>query len=221
MHDVDLLPVTKSVPADVAAELMREGALDLGEARVDVLEGKVEHFAERGLTIRWHFIGHIQRNKASRVVRTADVIHSVDSPRLLETLERAAAAEGRRPTVYLQVNRTGEPQKHGMDAAQLTEALAAARGCEHLAFAGLMAMGPREERPGHGTAEVFAQVAAEAREIESAYGGTFLDGRCRLSMGMSDDLELAIAAGSNVVRVGSALFEGVQVPETEAEGGLE
>ncbi|MCP3920701.1 MAG: YggS family pyridoxal phosphate-dependent enzyme [bacterium] len=206
--DVRLLPVTKSVTTNVAADLVGLGQQELAEARAGLLEEKAIALDALGLAVRWHFIGHLQRNKAARVVRRADVIHSVDSVRLLETIERVAPDEGRRPALYLQVNRTSEAQKHGMDTVELREALALARSCEHVTFVGLMAMGPLVESPGHGALEVFSAVVREARTIEAdpESAAVFEGGRCRLSMGMSGDLEAAIEAGTDLVRVGGALF---------------
>ena len=87
-----------------------------------VLEPKARWCGERGLAVRWHFLGHLQRNKARRIVRAVDVLHSVDSLRLVETLARVCAEEDRRLDVYLQVNCTGEEQKHGLDPSALHDA---------------------------------------------------------------------------------------------------
>ena len=210
-EEVRLLPVTKSVSSEVArelAELFEEGTAELAENRAPELEAKAAALTG-GPAVRWHFIGHIQRNKARRVVRIAEVVHSVDSVRLVETLGRVAAEEGRRLAIYLQVDRTGEEQKHGLDEAELPAALAAVAAAEALELRGLMAMGPLEERAGRTARDVFDEVAALARRLEVERTDLFAGGRCELSMGMSGDLEAAVAAGSHVVRIGSSLFEGV------------
>ncbi|MFT5477923.1 MAG: pyridoxal phosphate enzyme (YggS family) [Planctomycetota bacterium] len=203
---VALLAVTKSVPNDVARELALAGQRDLAENRVEVFESKVGALSD--LDVRWHFIGHIQRNKARRIVALATVVHSVDSLRLLHTLERMAAELGRELEIFLQVNATGEEQKHGLPPAQVPEAVAALDACPHLKLLGLMAMGPTGADPLE-TRRAFEATATLARKIEDdpALAPRLAAGRCQLSMGMSADLELAIAAGSNLVRVGRALFQ--------------
>lgn len=211
--DVALLPVTKAVPAAVARALCAAGCGDLGENRADALEEKAAALAD--LAPRWHFIGHLQRNKARRVVRLADVIHAVDTQRLLLDLERLAAEEDRRPALYLQVHATGEPEKHGFAPAELDAAVEHAARFPHVRLLGLMAMGPREDPDGARTRAVFALVHELAARLERAHPGAFEGGRCRLSMGMSGDLEDAVAAGATLVRVGSALFAGVH-GESEA-----
>lgn len=221
-EDVELLPVTKSVSAPVALALARllaaetpeaaRGAgrrVELAENRADELERKAAAFDEAGVPVDWHFVGHLQTNKARRVVRLAAVVHSVDSAHLADTLARVAREEGRRPGVYLQVDFTGEASKSGLDEAGARALVADAGTREGLELLGLMAMGPLEERPGTTTASVFARVAALARALEREHGLTFAGGRCRLSLGMSGDLEQAIAAGSTLVRVGSDLFRGL------------
>lgn len=193
--EVQLLPVTKAVDLDVTRALMELGETDLAENRVTGLEEKAA--ALEG--VRWHFIGHLQRNKARRVVRHAAVIHSVDSLRLVETLERLAGEEGRSLDVFLQVDFTGDEAKHGMDEVELREALTAACEAAALTPVGLMAMAPREGRP----EPVFERVSSLASELRSSGLGT------ELSMGMSSDLEAAIAAGSTCVRIGTDLYREV------------
>ena len=163
-EEVRLLPVTKSVSPEVAAalvELLAEdgsGPLELAENRLEGLDRKRAAFEREGLEVCWHFIGHLQRNKARRVVRAVDVVHSVDSLRLAETLARVAEEEDRDLSIYLQVNCTGEEAKHGMAPDDLGAAIEVLRGTGRLQLLGLMAMGPLEPRPGYSTEEVFARV---------------------------------------------------------------
>jgi pyridoxal phosphate enzyme (YggS family) len=208
---VRVVAVTKSVDPETARALARLGQRDLGESRVDELERKLAFFASEGERVCWHFIGHLQRNKARRVVRLADEIHSVDSLRLIDALQRLCAEEQRRPALYLQVKLTDEPNKSGLPPQALGEALDASEG---LPLAGLMTMAPlvpgAEARPR--ARSTFAQLAAVAAELPPA---RFVGGRCRLSMGMSGDFEEALAEGADLLRIGTAFFEG----DEPLEGG--
>jgi pyridoxal phosphate enzyme (YggS family) len=210
--EIELVAVTKSVDVSLAAALVRAGQADLGESRADDLAAKAAGLRREGLAARWHFVGHLQRNKAARVVPLCDVLHSIDSLRLLETVARIADDVGRFPKVFLQVKLHPEETKSGLDPTALPEVLAAARATPAVRLAGLMTLAPlaREDavRAAALARTVFADLARLAREL--ALPGE----RLRLSMGMSDDFELAIAAGSDCVRVGSALFAGL------SSGGL-
>jgi hypothetical protein len=198
---VALVAVTKSVSPERAAELVALGQRDLGENRADELERKAAWFAERGLQARWHFLGHLQRNKVRRVVRVLDVLHSLDSLELARALESGAAGAGRTIEVYVQLKLWPEEAKTGLEPAQLPELLEKLKHLPHLSFAGLMAMGPLlpdAEARAAAAQQVFRELARHARALGPG---------CRTSMGMSEDFELAIAEGADVVRVGSALFE--------------
>jgi len=219
---VDLLAVTKSVGAERALELARLGQRDLGESRCEGLMEKSGRFAREGERARWHFIGHLQRNKARRVVRAADVIHSLDTQHLIETLERVAREEGRRPQVYLEVQLCGGEGRHGFAPSAVRDAVLAAGAAAHLELVGLMTMAPPPlpgRDPGPAARACFEELARIAREIVADPGlrAGFAGGRARLSMGMSGDFRQAIAAGSDCVRVGSALFE--SLPEGASEVG--
>ena len=222
---VHLLAVTKSVSPELAAALARLGQHELGENRLEGLSAKHAHLAAEGLAVRWHFIGKLQRNKARRVVRLADEIHSVDSLRLLQTLDRVAAEEQRRPRVHLEVKLSEDEEKHGLSPAELREAVLAAVDLEHLELVGLMTLATR---PGPGVdaaaaaREEFETLARLARELEddAATRAAFQAGRVRLSMGMSGDWTEAVAAGSDMIRIGTALFVGVEDPgRTRHAGG--
>lgn len=202
---VRLVAVTKSVPAAVAAELARLGALDLGENRADALEEKAAALAP--LAPRWHFVGHLQRNKARAVVRHAALVHSVDSLRLLETLDRLADEAGRDLEVLAQVKLADEATKSGLDPRELAAFLAAGRGMRRARVVGLMAMAPLDDDPSRRAdraREVFRHAAELAHEHAAAFARA-----PELSIGMSDDFEDAIAAGATLVRVGTRLFEGL------------
>lgn len=205
-REVSWIAVTKNASAEQAAELVRLGVAELGENRADELERKVGRLAGLGLAPRWHFVGHLQANKARRVVRHADVIQSIDSLALLERVDRIAAEEGRKPSIFLQVGLTGEEGKHGFPAEAVADAVRRARDLANVELRGLMVMGPLEQPAGEATRAVFAEAARVRSMVEAQRAGAFPRGRCELSMGMSGDLELAIRAGSDLLRIGSALF---------------
>jgi pyridoxal phosphate enzyme (YggS family) len=206
-----LLAITKRNSAALAHELFELGVCDLGENRLESFEHKRAWFAQHApdAEVRWHFIGHLQRNKARKVVALADEIHSVDSLRLLETLERICREEGVERRIYLQVKLTDEPNKHGLDPEDLPRALALAATCRNARPAGLMCMAaPAVDDSGQQAAravfERLAELAHEASEV------SWTDGRPLLSMGMSADYEVAAECGSDWLRVGSAIFAGVE-----------
>ena len=221
--DVALVAVTKSVGPSAAEALVRLGQADLGESRAGELVRKAAWLERRGLRPRWHFVGHLQRNKARRVVELADAIHSVDSPRLLETLDRLAGEVGRSPELYLQVKLAPEPGKSGLDPAALASVVEVALDLRHARLAGLMTMAPLDGGSGGlaGARSVFQELASLARGLarEPRLREAFRFGRVRTSMGMSEDFEAAIEEGSDVVRVGARLFEGVPA-EAGGDAGI-
>lgn len=207
-EDVRLLPVTKYVGADVAAALVELGELELGESRVQELGRKAAELAGRGLAVRWHLIGPLQRNKVRAAVRAADVFHSVDRGSLIDALERAAGEEGRRPEVLLEVDFTGDPGRAGLAPSEVAAAVERAAAAPHLRLAGLMTLAPRASAEDPEAARgAFRGLARLATDLPAR---AFAGGRARLSMGMSHDLEVAVEEGADLVRVGSALFEGLE-----------
>ena len=205
-----LVAVTKAVDDDVARFALEAGCVDLGENRADAFAERVERFAALGLRPRWHFIGHLQRNKVRRVLQHADVLHSVDSDRLGKAVARIAEELGRPVEVFIQVNLTDEAEKSGFTADKATEAVLLLANSPALTVRGLMAMGPLR---GHRTPrEVFEEARALAEGLTAEIGHAFGGGRCELSMGMSGDATLAAELGSDLVRVGSALYDGLAAP---------
>jgi PLP dependent protein len=159
-----------------------------------------------GKPIRWHMVGRIQRNKARSIARWAYAAHSVDSPKLIAALGRAAAAalaEGRRSEplrAYIQVSLDGDEHRGGVDVGQpdrVDELCAAAHAAEGLQFVGLMAIPPLDWNP----EDAFARLQAEHQRVQRTY-----QQHLELSAGMSSDLEVAIKHGSTCVRVGTALL---------------
>ncbi|MCC7013565.1 MAG: YggS family pyridoxal phosphate-dependent enzyme [Planctomycetes bacterium] len=209
--EVQLLAVTKSVDAAHAAELVRLGQLDLGENRVAELERKSGALAAVDPRVRWHLIGHLQRNKARRAVQHAGVIHSVDSLALIETLARLASELGRTLDVFLEVRAIASPERSGFEQAELPAAVELAARAPRLRLRGLMALA--ELDPAARAGDLASQARARrtfagVRELsERLPSEAFVDGRPLLSMGMSSDLEAAVSEGAHWVRVGTALFE--------------
>jgi PLP dependent protein len=199
---VRLVAVTKYVPADVARLVVEAGCCDLGESRPQQLWERADELA--GLPVRWHLIGHLQRNKVRRTLPLVTMLHSADSARLL-----AAIDEEHLPPipVLLEVNISGETAKSGFTPDEIEPFLATAAGYRHVSISGLMGMASLE-----GGLDVARREFAALRELRdrlraSCPPGVTLD---ELSMGMSGDFEAAIEEGATIVRVGSALFEGVQ-----------
>lgn len=197
--EVELLAVSKTRPADRVREALGAGQVVFGENRVQELVPKAEELA--ATPARWHLIGSLQTNKVRAVcgVPSLAVVHSVDRPKLAAKLAEVCADLGRSLDVLIQVNATGEDQKHGVqpsDAAVLARAILAAAPA--LRLVGLMAMGPLDGDP----TPVFAAVA----RLRTALRDTLGIPLPVLSLGMSDDLEQGVAAGSTLVRVGTALF---------------
>jgi pyridoxal phosphate enzyme (YggS family) len=196
---VQLVAVSKTKPPALVREAYAAGQRDFGENYAQELAQKAEELADL-VDIRWHFIGHLQSNKAKLVARSASVVHTLDSATLARELGKRAAKE--RPDhsalpVLVEVNVGGEPQKHGATPAELAEVLDAAAAQPSLALRGLMTMPPHDL--------ITARRAFDALvSLRNLHGG-----RSRLpelSMGMSDDLEVAIACGATIVRVGTAIF---------------
>jgi hypothetical protein len=197
---VALLAVAKTHGAAAIREAYGAGQRCFGENRVQELARKADDLADLH-DLQWHMIGSLQTNKVRELARVGglSLLHSLDRPRLADELQRELARAGRQLDVLIEVHATGEPTKHGcpiQEAAQLADHVQAA--CPAVRLRGLMAMGPASGDP----APVFARVAA-LRESLAARCGLGLP---VLSMGMSGDLEAAIAAGSTMVRVGTAVF---------------
>lgn len=205
----ELIAVTKSVPSEVAMALHRLGCEHLAENRAPMFLEKVAAFSEAGLEPTWHFIGHIQRNKARRILERAHVLHSVDSIRLAKAVARILGELGRSVDLFLEVNLTGEAEKHGLSPSEVPAAIEALGHEPNARLLGIMAMGPLQERGTRSTDEVFADAQRLAAEIEGSHRDSFVDGTCKLSMGMSGDLEPAIRRGSTHVRIGSSLFRSI------------
>jgi len=197
---VTLVAVTKTHPADAVRAVKEAGVADVGENRVQELEEKV---AEAGReTVGWHLIGHLQRNKAAKALPLFDLIHSLDSLRLAEALSAEAVKRGVEVRALVQVNASGEGTRGGFEPDALVEGVGRIVGMPGMRVEGLMTMAPFTDDQ-----RVVRAVFRRTRELldEVARQVPGLAGR-QLSMGMSNDFEIAVEEGSTLVRVGSVLF---------------
>jgi PLP dependent protein len=207
--DVRIVGVTKYVAADRARLLLECGCIDLAESRPQSLWEKAEALAAATPMPRWHLVGHLQRNKIRRTLPLLSLLHSLDSRRLLDALEAEAKLAGRVCDVLVEVNLTGDPARTGLAEAEVAPLVEAACGLVHVRLCGLMGMASPPEGPA--TADVAQRQFARLREIRDALQQQ-LGAACQLdelSMGMSEDFEAAILEGATLVRIGSALWEGV------------
>jgi hypothetical protein len=195
---VRLVAVSKTRPAAMVRAAYALGQRDFGENYVQELLAKHAALADLPDLV-WHAIGHLQTNKARDVVRVARVVHTVDSPRLAAELGKRAAAAGVVVEALAQVNVGQEPQKSGCESGELGRVLEAIEAQPSLRLRGLMTVPPHTEDPA-GARPFFEALAA----LREAHGGSAR--LPELSMGMTHDLEVAIACGATVVRVGSAVF---------------
>ena len=197
---VELLAITKTIPAADVALLIDLGLDAFGENRV---QEAVAKSGELPPGIEWHLIGPLQSNKVRPAVELFRAIHSVDRPRIAEALDREAAARGRTLDGFLEVNLGGEESKHGFSPDGLADAVRPLAGLAHLRIAGLMAIPPQGDDP-EGSRPWFRQLRALRDDL--ATRPEWQDFPGWLSMGMSDDFEVAVEEGATHVRVGTALF---------------
>ena len=205
VKEVTLVAVTKYAQSEWVRDLVTLGELHLGESRPQQL---LERAAEFPQSVNWHLIGHLQRNKARGILSATSLVHSIDSMRLLNTLNRLAAELKIRPRVLLEVNVSGEASKDGFQIDELTAAWNDILACGRIQIEGLMTMAPRVADP-----EESRSVFRRLRELRDTLAGRSADSDHpvslpQLSMGMSGDFEIAIEEGSTLVRIGSKLFEG-------------
>jgi len=196
-QDVTLVAVTKTHGPEAVHAVFAAGVQDVGENRVQEAEQKRAALPE--VAVRWHLIGHVQRNKARSAI-LFDLVHGVDSPRLAEALHDAALAEGRRCDVLLQVNVSGEASKYGLAATEVQEMCERLHAFSALRVRGVMTMAPFDA-PEDTLRDVFSRARACADVVRAAGHDASV-----LSMGMSGDFEVAIEEGATHVRLGTILF---------------
>ncbi|MDH7488064.1 MAG: YggS family pyridoxal phosphate-dependent enzyme [Anaerolineae bacterium] len=215
---ITLVAVTKTVPAEIVAAAWELGVRHFGENRVEEAEAKIPAadalIAVPGQCPTWHMVGHIQSRKAREVVSLFDFVHSVDSVKLVAELDKRAAAVGRTVPCLLEINTSGEASKYGVagdigpsDPAQAGAVLAVAQalaGATHLQALGLMTLGPLAAPEAH-----VRRCFQTLRRWQEFLAGRVPQAQWRhLSMGMSDDFEIAVEEGATIVRIGRAIFQG-------------
>jgi pyridoxal phosphate enzyme (YggS family) len=213
--EIKLVIVTKSATFEAVKDIIRLGLTDLGENRVQQLKRiseQVSDFLDQPSSnsnlpkkVRWHMIGHLQRNKVRQVLPIASLIHSVDTLRLAEEISSSAAKLNLHPKVLLQVNTSKEPQKYGVPVGAVTHLAEQIETLPNLKLIGLMTMAPLTRNK-----DIIRTCFMRARELfiemrgEKIVGSQFTE----LSMGMSSDYEIAIEEGATILRIGSAVFAG-------------
>ena len=199
-EEITLVAVSKTMPVELVQMAYNLGVTDFGENRVQEALPKIAAFHPQGL--RWHMIGHLQSNKASKVVSSFDCVHSVDSLHLAQTLNRYAGELGRQLPVLLQVNVSGESSKEGMSPAAALELARQFVVLPNIQVEGLMTIAPLVADPEQ-VRPVFRELRLlrdQLRAEQPSYSWK------HLSMGMTGDYSVAIEEGATIVRIGRAIF---------------
>ena len=198
---VTLVAVSKYQSLEDTKAVLDAGVYDLGESRVQDFLKKYELLGDRP---RWHFIGHLQKNKVKYIIGKTFLIHSVDSLELIDVIERESKKQGMVTDVLLQLNLAREDSKSGILVENLNSILEALPGYQFVRVKGLMAMGPLTQNN-----DKIREIFVELKKIYDRIKEESVDGKVQmnyLSMGMTDDYTIAIEEGSNMVRVGRKIF---------------
>jgi pyridoxal phosphate enzyme (YggS family) len=187
-----LVAVTKGQSVETIRAYYSAGLKDFGENRVQEAVPKIKALPK---DIRWHFIGHLQSNKVKEAVGQFALIHSVDSPKLLERINAMARELGITQNILLEVNVSGEKTKYGFKVEETTEAMREAKELKHIMVLGLMTVAPYGAKE-----EELHRIFGKIRGLRDNLGLR------ELSMGMSDDFEIAVSEGATIIRIGRALF---------------
>jgi len=200
---VRMIAVTKQVSATAIREAYNSGIRDFGESRVQEAEAKQAQLRDLS-DVTWHLIGHLQSNKAQKALEHFQWIHSIDSLKLAQRLDKLAEQSSQKPQVLLQVKIMTDPTKYGWKIADLLKDLSALNECRSLSIKGLMAIPPLGLNSSE-TRFVFEQTRELATKIqEQGWSHIYME---HLSMGMSDDYFIAVQAGATMIRLGRILFE--------------
>lgn len=197
-ESVKLIAVSKTFPAEAVLKAYELGQRLFGENKVQELALKS---AVLPRDIQWHMIGHLQGNKVKPAVENADYIHAADSVKLLQRIDRLAGELGRFPKILLEINISGEESKFGADTGLIKELVENAAECKNIKVVGLMTMAPFGA-PENELRSVFSSL----RRLRDTLQKEFNLDLPELSMGMSDDFEIAIEEGATMVRIGTSIF---------------
>lgn len=199
--EIRIVAVSKTHPPESVHAAFQAGMRIFGENRVQEAESKIASL--HNLPVEWHLIGHLQTNKVKKAVLLFTMIHSVDSPKLIQALEREAALQNHTLPILLQLNLAGESSKTGADIGELETLLAVLRQSPHLQCRGLMTIPPFFDDP-----EDVRPFFRQLRELGERFRNDIVQesGTLELSMGMTHDFPIAIQEGATLIRIGTALF---------------
>ena len=196
--DVELVAITKTHPAEKVREAVEAGHTLFGESRVQEARAKIPELSS---TLRWHFVGHLQKNKIRQALPLFELFHGVDSLRLAQEMNRIAAQEGGHPRVLLEVNVAGEGSKFGFKAETLRAEMEPLLELSRLSIEGLMCIPPLANE-----SEASRKFFVQLRELRDSLQKEFDMKLPQLSMGMTQDFWIAVEEGATLVRVGTAIF---------------
>jgi PLP dependent protein len=195
---IELVAVTKTHSAETVREAIDAGHVVFGESKVQEARAKIPLLRS---DLRWHFVGHLQKNKVRQALSLFELIHSVDSFELAQTIDRIAREDGLHPRVLLEVNVAGEASKFGFQAEKLREKMESLLGLSRLSIEGLMCVPPLG-RDGEASRKYFVTL----RDLRNTFENAFNLKLPHLSMGMTNDYTVAIEEGATLIRVGTAIF---------------
>jgi PLP dependent protein len=198
VDEIELVAITKMHPAQKVRQAIEAGQILFGESRVQEARAKIPELPSH---LRWHFVGHLQKNKIRHALPLFEMIHSVDSLALAQEMNRIAQDEGFHPRVLLEVNVAGEGSKFGFAADKLREQIEALLALPRLSILGLMCLPPIAKE-----AEASRKYFVQLRELRDRLQTEFHVDLSQLSMGMTQDYAVAVEEGATLVRVGTAIF---------------
>src|SRR3989454_5952864 len=198
VDEIELVAIAKTHPAEKVREAIEAGQTLFGESRVQEARAKIPELPSN---LRWHFVGHLQKNKIRHALPLFEMIHSVDSLELAHEMNRIAEEQGMHPRVLLEVNVAGEGSKFGFKSETLRAEMESLLALPRLSILGLMTIPPLAEE-----AEVSRKYFIQLRELRDRLQTEFRVDLAQLSMGMTQDYAIAIEEGATLVRVGTAIF---------------
>ena len=198
VDEIELVAITKTHPAEKVREAIEAGQTLFGESRVQEARAKIPELPSN---VRWHFVGHLQKNKIRHALPLFELFHGVDSLALAEEMNRIAADEGMHPRVLLEVNVAGEGSKFGFSPDKLREQMEELLALQRLSILGLMTIPPLADK-----AEASRRYFVQLRELRDRLQTEFHVDLPQLSMGMTQDFPIAVEEGATLVRVGTAIF---------------